>query len=166
MQNELLIKQDQMGFKVRDDGSIGMFNNYPVYIDFFVEENKKSCNKEIGIDIAVERYNPDKLKKQLSELNTENKIEVCLLEGNKDTSFSFGIIDVTLGKVADKIESALDLATTFLVKNQIMPQTKCCLCAQTDTDDYILYTDRCYHLLMRPVHAHCVKKEKVFNPEY
>lgn len=157
MNSLLLDKLKSIGFKTENTVSIGLFNDYPVSLVFSEEtEEKQWC---IG-NIAVEQYNPNKLQKQLPKESQENKINF-LTKGAQATSFSFIILELTQEKALETIETVLSLMTNLLSQNKISPQNKCCLCNQTDVDDYALYADATDNntILARPIHVHCVKKE-------
>ena len=159
MDSSLLDKLVSMGFKTENDFSIGVFKNYPTSLVFSDEKEEKDEEPLCIANIAVELYDPKKLQKQLPQ-NSDNQIHF-ITKGNSATSVSFVIANLTQKQAVDTLEKFLSIIADLLVQNNIKPQTKCCLCNKSITDNFALFPDETDNetILARPIHSDCVKEQ-------
>ena len=156
MNARLFDKLHTLGFKTKYLVSIGVFNDYPVKL-LFSEENAPLQN--CIVTFATVGYNADQLSSILPS-NTSNRNIVFLHAKGEAASFSFDITGLKQEELANTIEATLKTMTELLKQFRITPETKCCVCRDTDIDDYAIWQDKInpQNVLTRPAHVSCLRK--------
>ncbi len=156
------ITKEKLGaieFKIHEDAAIGVFDAYPTMIMFYSPQEQKETGICCEINFAVEKYNAGKLSKQIPD--GENKIIKMLSKGNNQTFCLFTVNNTSEEDIANKLPETLAVMTGILKANKVTPQTKCVICAQSNTDDHLIFPDETNQeiILCRPTHIKCFKKQ-------